>query len=46
MSRHIGPTFAVTLGLMVALGMTLASAPPAFAAGSTVSDHVGCKCVY
>jgi hypothetical protein len=46
MSKHIGPAFAVPLGLTVALGMTLASAPPALAAGSTVSDHVGCKCVY
>jgi hypothetical protein len=44
MSRYIGPAFTATLGLIVAFGSALASAPPAHAAGSTVSDHVGCKC--
>jgi len=44
MSRYIGPAFAATLVLIVAVGLALASAPPAHAAGSTVSDHVGCKC--
>jgi hypothetical protein len=45
MSRYIVPAFTATLGLIVALGLAaVASAPPAHAAGSTVSDHVGCKC--
>ena len=44
MSRYIGPAFTATLGLIVAFGLALASAPLAHAAGSTVSDHVGCKC--
>jgi hypothetical protein len=44
MCKYIGPAFTATLGLIVAFGLALASAPPAHAAGSTVSDHVGCKC--
>jgi hypothetical protein len=44
MSKYIDPAFTATLGLIVASGLALASVPPAYAAGSTVSDHVGCKC--
>jgi hypothetical protein len=44
MSKYIDPALTATLGLIVAFGLALASAPPAHAAGSTVSDHIGCKC--